>query len=250
MPKDDKQRSLDVLGLERNASKNDIRLAFFKKSLYSYPDTVKNNSEMASFTEVTQAYSNLSDGSDGATPDEVFFKFFQEVLKDDNAQSLRAMLQEHDATKCADDEYRCEEDDNEIDIEREFERLLEILKNRKKKGKDVPEDMTQDKVVKCRDNLVRQREEAKKDPKKQAPKKGKQQQVPVSKPKPKSKKQLLAEQRRREKEMEKIAVELEMKKKEDEEKEKIRKQMDAEKQKRLEEERKKTEAEARRQRER
>ncbi|XP_046855350.1 trinucleotide repeat-containing gene 6C protein-like isoform X3 [Xenia sp. Carnegie-2017] len=255
MPKDERQRSLDVLGLARNCTKNEIRLAYFKRLLHCFPDadddSVKSSSDNLRLVAVSQAYCNLSDVFDPEDVDteEVFFKFLQEIFKDESGQLFHVLLQEHEATMCADDEYRCDEDDYDVDIKRDFDKLVAVLKNYKRNGSEIPDELTEEKVFKYRDNLLRLREDSKKDSKKSS-KKGKTVQNPVAKPKPKSKKQLLAEQRRREKEMANIAVELEKKKKEDEEKEKVRKQLEVEKQKRLEEERKKSEAEARRQRER
>ncbi|KAK3728583.1 hypothetical protein QZH41_011672 [Actinostola sp. cb2023] len=138
--------------------------------------------------------------------------------------------------------YQEDYDDEDIDGEGELDSIMEIVKNRRKKGKTVPDDFHESKQ--------------------QTAKKGKTT-VPVAKLKPiflnlpfhslnlraKNSYKLnnVGEIRL---EMQQIAMQLEEKRKEDEEKEKQRKQMEIERQKRLEEERIKAQNEERKRRER
>ncbi|XP_032234471.2 trinucleotide repeat-containing gene 6A protein isoform X1 [Nematostella vectensis] len=262
MPKDDKKEFLKSLGVDTLSSENDIKRAYKKIALQCHPD--KNPSDTSArkqFEEVSKAFEYLvHDGINDSLKDydKVFFDFLRDILfGSDGASDFFTYFCGSKQHSCistdTDPDFRYQDDDEEEDIdgEQELESLLEIVKNRRKRGKPVPDEFHEEKLQELKTRLSQHKEDMKKDgSKKQAVKKGKAVSVPVAKPKPKSKKQLLAEQRRRAKEMEQIAMELEEKRKEEEEKEKQRKQLEVEKQKRLEEERIRSQNEERKRRER
>ena len=61
---------------------------------------------------------------------------------------------------------RCDEDDYDVDIKRDFDKLVAVLKNYERNGSEIPDELAEEKVFKYRDNLLRLREDSKKDSKK------------------------------------------------------------------------------------
>lgn len=266
MPKEEKKEYLKILGVDNSSSENEIKRAYKKLALQCHPDKNQGDvpSEKKLFDEVSKAFESLTleykNDSCRSDYDQIFFDFLRDIFgwKEDgegagtsNFLTYFCGSKQHPCSSDVDfdSRYQDTEEEEDIDGEGDIDSIMEIVKNRRKKGKHVPEEFREETLMVLKTKLNQHKEDMKRDSsKKQASKKGKTP-VPVAKPKPKSKKQLQAEQRRREKEMEKIAMELEEKRKEEEEKEKQRKQLEVEKQKRLEEERIRAQNEERKRRE-
>ncbi|XP_065659668.1 myb-like protein X isoform X4 [Hydra vulgaris] len=252
----DKKKDYDVLGLASFADEDEVKKAFARLALKYHPDlhyTNKGKGETnqqcrMKFQEICRAYRKIMADENGvdqnSDSDEIFFTFLGRFLQERAPKNELYTLftPNHKPQFQSDNEYRCLEDAIDEEGECELNKLVEILENRLQNGKSVPAGLTHDKLVRLKDDFIRQKEENRRlDQIPETQVKKLQSNCSMSKPKPKNRKQLLAEQRRREIEMAKIAKELEEKKKKDDEKEQIRKMQEIERQKILEEEIKKEE---------
>ncbi|XP_064639340.1 trinucleotide repeat-containing gene 6C protein-like isoform X3 [Lineus longissimus] len=209
------------LKLESDCAVVDIQRAYRSLALQYHPDRPNNKDKcsVAKFEEVTKAYWKLTSScyeDRDVDSNKVFFKLFKDVLLSRKGDlSIYAFFTNTHVGVRGQVDDMCIENDEENDTgEQEFETFVEIVENRRKKGKLIPNEFTPEKLEILRETLLEEKEAAKEEISKKlnSQKVKPSNQVPVSKPKPKSKKQKAAEQRRRER------SEIEKQKRQEEEK--------------------------------